>query len=87
MNENCIEWLKGHDTISGTLCSGSRLYNKIMNLSKKYPDQVKIEHINDDNSIFFHIPLKCLKIQMPRVLTDEQKQAAANRFKQNLQRH
>lgn len=61
--ENSIEWLTGQDTISCTL-SQKRLINKVRKLAKKYPDMVQIIAENEDGSIFAHLPLKALKLNI-----------------------
>ena len=63
LKENCIEWLNGQDTISVTLSQG-RYINKVKKLAKKHPDLVQILAENKDGSIFAHLPLKALKLNI-----------------------
>ena len=77
--ENAIEWYNGQDTITITL-SQKKLINKIKYLASKFPDEVKIIAENEDGSIYAHIPLKYLKIQRPRELSEEEKEAARKRL-------
>lgn len=63
IKENCIEWLNGQDTISVTL-NQQRFISKVKKLSKKYPNLVQIEAVNSDGSIFAHLPLKALKLNI-----------------------
>lgn len=81
--ENVLEWLRGSKEISGTLCKG-KMYNKVMALAKKNPDEVKIEVINDDGSIFFHMPISYLHLYAPtkRELSEEEKEIARERLAQ-----
>jgi len=81
MNENVIEWLRGQDTVALTLCSGSKFANKIIKkYSKSHPDEVTY-HVNEDGSVFAHVPLKWIKISPPRKMTDEQRQKAGERMR------
>ena len=61
--------------------------NKILTLKEKYPDEVKIIKMPDDNcgSIAAHIPKSWLKVNPPKKMnfTDEQKAARAERMRQN----
>lgn len=81
MNEFCIEWIKGADYAGVTVPSGTALKSKLLKLAKEYPD-VEIMAVNEDGSMFAHIPVKFVKISPPRKMSDEQKEAASERFKQ-----
>ena len=81
LKENCIEWLNGQDTISVTLSQGKYI-NKVKKLAKKHPDLVKILAENEDGSIFAHLPLKALKLNIiSNSLTEEQREERADRLK------
>jgi hypothetical protein len=56
--------------------------NKIKRLSELYPDDVKIQHINKDGSLYAHVPLGWFKLSPPKKvsMTDEQKVAASLRL-------
>lgn len=82
MNEFAIEWLKGGDYAGVTTPSGSALKSKLMKYSEERPDEVKLIVENKDGSAFFHIPVNYIKISPPRQVSDEQKKAASERFKQ-----
>lgn len=79
--ENAIEWYNGDETITITL-SQRRFINKINNLAKLYPDEVRIDKINEDGTMLAHIPLSYLKIQKPRVMSEEEKEKARERLAQ-----
>ena len=85
--ENVIEWVRGDKEVTVTFPSSTKFNNTVRKLAEKYPDEVKIVAINKDGSIVAHLPLNYVKISHPRVLTDEQKQAAAdrlNRVRENI---
>ena len=82
MNEFAINWLKGADYAEVTAPSGSALKSKLLSLAEKYPDEVTNVVINKDGSIFCHVPVSYVKVSHPRKISDEQKKAAAERFKQ-----
>ena len=79
LKENAIEWYNGQDTITLTL-SQKKFINKINRLAKEYPNEVKIDKINDDGTILAHIPLKYLRITKPREFTEEEKLKAKERL-------
>lgn len=81
--ENCIEWLNGQDTISVTLSQG-RYISKVRKLAEKYPDLVQILAENDDGSIFAHMPLKSLKLNIisPKELGNDEKEKLVERLTQ-----
>lgn len=82
MNEFVIEWVKGGDYAGVTAPSRTALKSKLLNLSEKNPDDVKIIAINEDGSVYAHIPINYVKISPPRKVSDEQKKAAGERFRQ-----
>lgn len=83
LKENVIEWITGEDTISVTL-SQTKHINKVERLAKKYPDLVQILKRNSDGSIFAHLPLKSLKLNIiTNNLTEEQRKVRAERLKES----
>lgn len=82
MNEFAIERIKGADYAGVTLPSGTALKSKLLRLTKQNPDEVKIVAENDDGSVFAHIPVNYIKISPPKKMSDEQKEAASERFMQ-----
>lgn len=81
MNEFSIEWIKGSDTASITVPSGTALKSKLQRLAKENPDEVKIIKENFDGSLFTHIPVNYIKISPPKKVSDEQREAAGERFR------
>lgn len=64
VGENVIEFLKGKKVMSVTF-SQLRLTNKIIKLSGKYPDEVKVIRKNLDGSIYAKLPVNYLHIYKP----------------------
>lgn len=82
MNEFVIEWIKGADYAGVTVPSGTALKSKLLRLADKFPDEVKIIVENKDGSLFVHIPVNYVKISPPRQVSEEQREAAGERFRQ-----
>lgn len=82
MNEFSIEWIKGAEYAGVTAPSGTALKSKLLRLAKEKPDEVKMVAINQDGSVFVHVPVAYIKVSPPRQVSDEQKEAASERFKQ-----
>lgn len=82
MNEFSIEWVKGAEYAGVTVPSGTALKSKLLRLAEKNPDEVKIVVENKDGSLFAHVPVNYIKISPPRQVSEEQKEAASERFKQ-----
>lgn len=82
MNEFVIEWIKGNEYAGVTVPSGTALKSKLIRLAEKNPEEVKIIVENKDGSLFVHIPVSYVKISPPRQVSDEQREAASERFKQ-----
>ena len=68
-----------------------RWINRIHRMAQEHPEEVRIiaEPEENDGCIYCELPVRCLRIIFPqkRVLTDEQRQVAAdrlNRFRQNI---
>ncbi len=83
LRENALEWYTGNNMVTVTL-SQKRLINKIKKLAQQFPDEVKIDCINDEGTILAHIPLSYLKITRPREVSDEQRIKARERFNKSL---
>ena len=79
-NENVIEFLNNQHSITVSFCM-PKWINKVKKLSEEYPADVKILAENEDGSICAKLPMKYLKISPPRKVSEEQKQAASERFK------
>lgn len=79
-NENCIEFLNNQHSITVSFCM-LKWINKVKKLKEEYPDDVKIIAENKDGSICAKLPVKFLKISAPRKVSEEQRQAASERFR------
>lgn len=78
--ENCIEFLNGQSEIAVSFCS-QKWINKIKKLHDKHPEDVEILAENNDGSIYAKMPIKYLKISAPKMVSEEQRQAASERLK------
>jgi len=78
--ENVIEWIRNDKEVTVTLCGNSRYATKVRKLAEQYPDEVKIMHVNHDNSIVAHLPLSYIKISHPKIMSEENKIKAAERM-------
>ncbi len=80
-NEYAIEWVGRGKDATATVCfpSSSGMATKIRKLAEKNPDDVQI--LSDKGNLVAHIPVKAIHISIrSRELTDEQRQAAADRL-------
>lgn len=77
--ENAIEWYTGDDTVTISL-SQKKFINKIKKLSEEFPDEVRIDRINNDGTVLAHIPLRYIRISRPRELSEEEKENARKRL-------
>lgn len=82
MNEFSIEWIKGSEYAGVTVPSGTALKSKLFRLAEQNSDDVKIIVENEDGSLFAHVPVNYIKISRPKKMSDEQREAASERFKQ-----
>lgn len=81
-SESAIEWVgNGKDTLATVTFPSGRFKSKIERLAADHPDDVKIRHRNPDGSIVATVPIKYIKLSAPRVMSEEQKQVAAERMK------
>lgn len=85
LRENALEWYTGDNIITVTL-SQKRLINKIKKMAQEFPDEVKIDCVNDEGTVLAHIPLSYLKITRPREISEEQRIKARERFNQILKK-
>lgn len=81
MNEFVIEWTKDRDYAGVTVPSGTALRSKLMRYAQERPDEVKVMAVNRDGSAFFHIPINYIKVSPPRKVSEEQREAAGERFR------
>lgn len=75
-NEFVIEWVAGDKTATCTLPEGSALNNRLTRLAEKYPSDIQIL-----NSELFHVNSSWIKINPPKQISDEQKEALAERMR------
>lgn len=81
MSEFCIEWIKGNEYAGVTVPSGTALKSKLLRYAEQSPDEVKIEALNQDGSAFIKVPVNWVKISPPRKVSEEQREAAGERFR------
>ena len=81
--ENVIEFVLNDKTATVTFTQG-RYISKIKKLAEKYPDDVKITHVNKDSSIVAHVPVRWIRISPPKELSDDVKERLIERGKENL---
>ena len=81
MNEFAIDWTKDRDYAGVTVPSGTALKSKLMRYARERPDEVKLKAENKDGSAFFHVPVSYIKCSPPRKVSEEQREAAGERFR------
>lgn len=79
--ENAIEFLDGQKTAAVTL-HDRRLRNRILKLAEERPDEVAVICRPEENNgfLFAHIPVKWLRIQPPKQMSEEQRERAKERL-------
>lgn len=87
--ESAIEWLRGDQMATATFPAGTRECNRLKKYAEEYPEEVKISRENLDGSIVVRFPKKYLRITRPviRELSDEEREAAANRLREARKRN
>ena len=73
-NENVIEFLNGEDEALLTL-SRQKYISRVKRLKKSHPDEVHIEE-NVDGTIFARVPVRWIKINPTKAVSEEQKKRA-----------
>lgn len=84
-SECAIEWLRGDKVVTVTFPGGTEECNRIKEYAQKYPDDVKISHLNTDGSIVARVSKKYVGIRKPSAgptLTEEQKAENIERLRQ-----
>lgn len=81
VKENSIYWINGEKVVSFTAPQNTKLTRKVLKLADLKPDDVKIDKVNDDGTIFAHFPLRYLKINPPKELSEERKAALAEQMR------
>lgn len=60
---------------------GAALKSKLMRYAESRPEEVRVMAENEDGSAFFHIPISYIKLSPPRKVSEEQREAAGERFR------
>ena len=81
--ENVIEWIRGQETATLTLTRGT-LATRVKKLAIERPEERQIIAENKDGSILAHVPVKWVKINPPRELSEETLQEMRERGKNNI---
>lgn len=74
MNEFAINWLKGGEYAEITAPASTALKNKLLRLKEERPDE------NKDGSMVCHVPVRWIRVSPPRKVSEEQREAARQRF-------
>lgn len=82
-NENNIEFLTNAETATCSFSQG-RYVSRMKKLAEKYPDDVQITAENKDGSIVAHFPVKWVKINPPKQLSEETREKLAEQGRRNL---
>ena len=81
--ETCVERIQ-NDKYTNIYTSERKFINELNALKEQYPDDVIIEHINNDGSICAKVPYDWFRFVKPpakRNLSKEQRLAASERMK------
>ena len=81
--ENAIEFITNEKRATVTFTQG-RYKTRIRELAEKFPEECEIVAENADGSMCAHIPVAWVRINPPAQLTEEQKEARAERARNNL---
>ena len=80
MNEFAINWLKGGEYAEITAPASTALKNKLLRLKEERPDEVTHVIENKDGSMVCHVPVRWIRVGPPRKVSEEQREAARQRF-------
>lgn len=80
MNEFAINWLKGGEYAEITAPASTALKNKLLRLKEERPDEVTHVIENKDGSMVCHVPVRWIRVSPPRKVSEEQGEAARQRF-------
>lgn len=75
VTENVIEWIRGQQTATLTLTRGP-LVTRVKKLAAERPKECQIIAENKDGSILAHVPVKWVKINPSREMSEAQRAAA-----------
>lgn len=82
MDEFAINWIRGASYAEVTVPNGSALKTKLLRYAEERPEEVNHVIVNKDGSMVCHVPVSYVKISPPRKVSEEQRQAAGERFRQ-----
>ncbi len=77
MNENVFEFLRNDKQMTVSLSQPS-LITRFKKLAEEHPEDVWYV-MNNDGSLFGHMPVSYLRLRAPNKLTDEQRDALAEK--------
>lgn len=77
--KNTVEWEYGIKEAKATIQFGNKYFDKFDELVEKYPDLVKVD-VAENGEWEATFPAKWIRIQAPRQMSEEQRQAAAERL-------
>ena len=80
LNEFAINWLKGGEYAEITAPASTALKNKLLRLKEERPDEVTHVIENKDGSMVCHVPVRWIRVSPPRKVSEEQREAARQRF-------
>lgn len=75
--ENVIEFIKDEARATVTFSQG-RYKNRVKQLAKSHPEECEIVAENQDGSICAHIPVKWIRINPSKELSDEERERLSN---------
>lgn len=60
-----------------------KLLGQLSQLASDRPDECKVIYDNPEGAVCYEVPKKWIKVRASRILSDEQRQAIADRLSQN----
>ena len=81
-SESVIEFIKGSEIATVSFPRG-KFRSRIKKLAEAYPAECKIIAENEDGSLCAHIPVKWIRINPTKRMTDEQRRKLASRLSGN----
>ena len=71
MDDFVIEWLRGQTVATITAPNGSALKTRVQKLSIEHPEDCQVVIENKDGSILAHVPVKYIKLNPPKQVSEE----------------
>ena len=78
--EFSIYWIQGEKRATISCPSQSSMGKKLIKLSESKPEDVTVDIINEDGTLVAHTPVKYIKLNAPRVYSEEQREAFKERM-------